>query len=443
MGATSLGGFFATLSLKTDKGFEDAKKQFDELDGRIKKTGGSFNSFVGEALKGLAAIGAAAVGTAYAVAQIQGKNTITAAGAGMKFDEYNRWSVALGLVGGSIDDLAPKLTAFEKTLSGLVLGNHGPEYEKLAKDLALFGNIDINKFKAMTQTQRMTLIADMTTNEKNPERKKAMQFAAQDMLGDSFFKMLLTFENKNSQYHNSSQLLAQADRSSTTSSDGVANMQAFDRVMMDLQQDFKTVGDILGTALRKPLGDLANFMEDHKGDIQIFMDGLVKGLNILFGALGSAFKILGDIFVNNPVMKTIWGLVGKGADIGKAWDKTKGFDTDDKVKVRDNLFKALGYDDFTAFDTNATNSQYKSAQQYHDIGGGYITPEIINTMAKIEKDNGLTGDRAMALEAAFSRALDKHKPGTQYLMIDPAAGTIKRVNGPVSGAVAVQIPAIQ
>src|SRR5574344_1845354 len=104
--AINVGGFFANLSLKSDKAsFDESKKQLKGVEDQTKKTGIEFDTFTKNAIKGLVALGAAAMGSAYAVSNIQAKMELTATKAGMGYTEFNKFSSALKLVGVDSDNV--------------------------------------------------------------------------------------------------------------------------------------------------------------------------------------------------------------------------------------------------------------------------------------------------------------------------------------------------
>ena len=287
--AQSVGGFFAAISLKPDQAsFDATEKNLKNIESQFMKTGRGIISFAGDIVKSLVTIGGAAIGAAYSVSQIQGKMAVSATGAGMKFEEYNKWAVALGLIGGNIDDLSSKLTSFEDTLSGLSIGRKGEEYTRLAKDLAIFGQIDINKFKALSQTGRLELVSNAITNQSNPEKRQAMEFAAGEMFGQSFLRMVQTFRTPGSNYTNVGQLLGQAGASSSAQSGsaGLANMQSFDRALTDISQSFKMLGEMLGTQFRPVLDGLSKWIEANQSSIRKFFDDIGKLLSALVTTLG-------------------------------------------------------------------------------------------------------------------------------------------------------------
>jgi len=295
--ATSVGGFFASLKLQTDQAsFDKAQKDLGSIEEKIKKTGLSFGTFVGDAIKGLTAIGAAAVGAAYAVSQIQGKASVSATGSGMKLDEFNKWSVGMSLIGQNADDLASHLAQVNDAMTELA-GGGGEKWSALADKLAYFtdknnAGIDINKFKKASQTERMNMIADRI-NGASGDKRTALINRSAEIFGDSFRNMMFTFDTPNSPYKNIYDLEKQSAKSSTPNDpNALANMLAFNRVTTDLGQTFKTVGDIAADHLRKPLEKFVLFIEAHQADISKFFDGLMKGIGDFFDAIGKTYSDL-------------------------------------------------------------------------------------------------------------------------------------------------------
>jgi len=459
--AMSIGGFFATLTLKVDKGFDDAGKSFDVLENKIKGTGLSFGTFVGDAIKGLTAMGAAAVGVAYAVSQIQGKNSVVATGAGMKLDEYNKWAVAMGIIGQNADDLASHLAVVNDAMTELGAGG-AEKFTAMANKLAYFTDknnvgINVNDFKKASQTERMNMIADRIAGASG-DKRTALINRAGEIFGDSFKNMMFTFDTPNSPYKNIHELEKQSEASATKNDpNSLANMLAFNRVMVDLQQNFKTVGDKFSDFLRGPLNLFANFLETHKKDIEGFVDGFIGGIKKVVDFFQTAGEVIGIIFEtldkwvgSKSIFAPVWEGVGKyvsflaenvrnGADIESHWNTMKGLDSPEKVAMfnramdlsHTDVAHSIGYD-------VVSSGAYKTVSQFQDITGGGIPQGLFDALYKIERDKGLSGDMALSFEAAVERAMLKAKVGTPMtFLIDAKTESITQVSGPMAGSVTV------
>jgi hypothetical protein len=295
---TGIGGFFATLKIQYDQASSDkSKKEIKELGEQAKKTGAEFDKFVGNAIKGIIALGTAAAGSAYAVSNIQGKMALTAKNAGMGYSELNKWSSALKLIGMDASNVTSKMTSVNEAISDYKIGLNTEAYESLAKDLSLMG-IDVNKFAKMDATERILSVAGKAEAARGTDKERAMLDLADKLLGIG--DILMTGTMAGTKYPTTASLLAAGAGATwgSNASDVTKNSQSFNAFKNQMDQVWKTAGETMANTFRPIIDDLTKFIKDHKAEIQAF-----------FKDLGS---LLSDtITLLKPTLETIVGSVGE------------------------------------------------------------------------------------------------------------------------------------
>ena len=327
--AISVGGFFANLSLKSDKeSFDRSKKDLKELDAQTKKTGEDFESFTKGAIKGLLALGAAALGSAYAVSNIQAKMELTATKAGMGYNEFNKFSSALKLVGIDSSNVASKMAQVNSALNDFKVGKNSEALAGLAKNLALMG-IDLKTFAGLSPTQQVELIAKKAESARGTDREVGMRNLADEIMGIG--DTLMAIQQKGSQYSSFSALMAAGASAAwaTNQSNVTKNAQAFNAVKNQMDQMWKEFGESMGTSLRPLLDDLANYIKEHKDDITAFF----KDLGSLISDTITLLKPTLDSLV-----KTVGKQVHENAETAKMieWQKSH---PKEYLQIQENLQK--------------------------------------------------------------------------------------------------------
>ena len=290
--AISVGGFFANLSLKSDKeSFNESKKDLKGIEDQTKKTGQEFESFTKGAIKGLLALGAAALGSAYAVSGIQAKMELTATKAGMGYTEFTKFSSALKLVGVDAGNVASKMATVNSALHDYKVGTKSEALTTLAKNLALMG-IDLREFSKLSATQQVQLIAQKAEAARGTEKEVGMRDLADEIagLGDT----LMAVQQKGSQYASVNALLAAGASATWASnqSDVTKNSQAFNSVKNQMDQMWKEFGETMGTSLRPLLEEFAQYIKDHKGEITGFFRDLGSILSDTITLLKPTLEVL-------------------------------------------------------------------------------------------------------------------------------------------------------
>ncbi len=292
---TGIGGFFATLKIQYDQSSSDkSKKEIKELGEQAKKTGAEFDKFVGNAIKGIIALGTAAAGSAYAVSNIQGKMALTAKSAGMSYTELNKWSSALKLIGLDSSGVAAKMTSVNEAISDYKIGFNTEAYESLAKDLALMG-ISATKFAEMSPTERIMAVAGKAEAARGTDKERAYLDLADKLLGIGDLLMKETMAG--TKYPTTASLFAagSAGAWSSNAANITKNSEAFNALTNQMDQMWKSFGETMGTSFRPIIEDLTKFINDHKAEITAFFSNLGTLLADIVTLIGPTVAKLAEI----------------------------------------------------------------------------------------------------------------------------------------------------
>ena len=293
--AISLNGFFATLSLKSDKeSFNQSKKDLNEVGDITKKTGDIFTSFTTGAIKGLLGLGSAALGSAYAVSNIQAKMELTAKKAGMGYSEFNKFSSALKLVGVDSANVANKMASVNSALNDFKVGKNSESLAGLAKNLALMG-IDLKTFAALNPTQRAELVASKAESARGTSKEVGMRNLADEILGIG--DVLIAIQQKGSKYKNFGALLKAGAESTWGSNESsiTQSSQSFNDFKLQLEQLWKTAGESMGDTFKPIVDDLSQFIKDNKEEIKQFFEDVSILLKNLATVLGPVIRSIGAV----------------------------------------------------------------------------------------------------------------------------------------------------
>jgi hypothetical protein len=293
--AVNLGGFFVTLGLKSSAdSFGRALKDLKDLGDESKRSGEKFQSFVTNSIKGLEKLGAAAMGSAYAVSNIQAKMELTATKAGMGYTEFNKFSSALKLVGVDSANVASKMANVNSALNDFKVGKNSDALAGLAKNLALLG-IDLKTFESLTPTQRVSLVAQKAEAARGTEKEVGARNIADEIFGIG--EAIIATQQKGSAYPNFAALLAAGSGATWDSNqeDVTKNSQAFNSLTLQMEQMWKTFGEKMGNTFRPMINNIADFIEKHKAEITGFFTDVSELLLNLAKVLGPVMKSIGSV----------------------------------------------------------------------------------------------------------------------------------------------------
>ena len=321
--ATPLGGFFATLSLRSDQAaFDKAMKELKAIEDLFVKSGRGIISFAGDITKGLLLVAGAATGAAYAISQIEGKTVVTATKAGFAFDQYNKLSTAMKMVGGDATGMAQKMSSVNDALVDYKMGRKTENFTNLANELALLGNINIDQFKALSPMDRIKLVDSKVQAQKDPDLKRAYRNAADDMLG--LGDMELAFTLPGTKYHSFDELMTAAGKKPmlTNGVDATKNSQSVDSLTTSIDGVWKLAGDRMMDSFRPIIDQITDFIDKNQDKISSFFTNIGKILAELANTLEPIVKTLAeslgyvaDRTANGPT-QAIDLLTASGGDMG-------------------------------------------------------------------------------------------------------------------------------
>ncbi len=152
---SSLGGYLVDLKLQSDQSsFDKGKKNVESIGESLGKVASKFASFVETAVKGFGIIGGAALGAGSIIDKMISKQNTTAQLANLNTKEYQNWAIALNRVSGTSEEVISGAGRMQHIFDLLKTGEKTPEYETLAKQLALLG-ISMSKFQEMSNNERL------------------------------------------------------------------------------------------------------------------------------------------------------------------------------------------------------------------------------------------------------------------------------------------------
>jgi hypothetical protein len=290
----SVGGFFATLAMKADQAtFDKSKKELGEIEKSTKKTGQEFEAFVGNAIKGLLALGAGALGAAGSVSMIQGKMTITAAKAGMTYTELNKVSTAFKLLGLDASTTTTKMAEVNAALNDYKMGRNPESYTKLATDLSILG-INPQTFEKMTPTERIKTVSDTAQAQTDSGKRIAYRNAADNLLG--LGDMLLVFDEAGSKYKTFNQLQAGAAlKPMATGANAIANQQSITGLTTSMAGLWDSFGESMMKGFKPIIDALTNLIDKNGPAITAFFDNVGTVLASMVEKTGPIFKIAADV----------------------------------------------------------------------------------------------------------------------------------------------------
>lgn len=344
MAGQSLGGYFVEIGAKTNKNsFESALKSIDGI-------GNSITRLVGTVRNAAPLLLAAAAGVVE-TAELKASKAI-----GISTEALDAWKTSAAIAGTNANALVSDMTALERKMQGLKLGQVDAG---LAQNLG-FLNLGYGEFADMSATER---IAEVFERAGQLEDQKKAALLVGNILGgaalDYYYYLQLSGKSLQEQ-------LAFADRLVFTTEDSKHSAMVFNSEMKALKEGSKSIlallGGELGGQLLPLINALTGFMASNHDGIQ---NGIIGAVDLL-GELGGSFA--GGINIEN-IATAYEKLATAAGDLVKAMT---GAGT-----VRDGLKKiseGLGYFTGTAIEytiklvtdlanalTNMLNGNWKAA----------------------------------------------------------------------------------
>lgn len=269
MAGQSLGGYFVEIGAKTNKNsFESALKSIDGI-------GNSITRLVGTVRNAAPLLLAAAAGVVE-TAELKASKAI-----GISTEALDAWKTSAAIAGTNANALVSDMTALERKMQGLKLGQVDAG---LAQSLG-FLNLGYGEFADMSATER---IAEVFERAGQLEDQKKAALLVGNILGgaalDYYYYLQLSGKSLQEQ-------LAFADRLVFTTEDSKKNAMVFNGEMQALKEGSKSIMNLLGGELG---GQLLPFMTALTGFLANNHDGIQNGIIGVVDTLGELGEALTD-----------------------------------------------------------------------------------------------------------------------------------------------------
>ena len=267
MAGQSLGGYFVEIGAKTNKNsFESALKSIDGI-------GNSITRLVGTVRNAAPLLLAAAAGVVE-TAELKASKAI-----GISTEALDAWKTSAAIAGTNANALVSDMTALERKMQGLKLGQVDAG---LAQNLG-FLNLGYGEFADMSATER---IAEVFERAGQLEDQKKAALLVGNILGgaalDYYYYLQLSGKSLQEQ-------LAFADRLVFTTEDSKKNAMVFNGEMQALKEGSKSIlaliGGEVGGQLLPFMTAITNFLANNHDGIQ---NGIIGAIDMV-GQIGSAF----------------------------------------------------------------------------------------------------------------------------------------------------------
>jgi len=267
MAGQSLGGYFVEIGAKTNKSsFENALKSIDGI-------GNSITRLVGTVRNAAPLLLAAATGVVE-TAELKAADAI-----GISTEALDAWKTSAAIAGTNANALVSDMTALERKMQGLKLGQVDAA---LAQNLG-FLNLGYGEFAGMDATER---IAEVFSRAGEMEDQKTAALLVGNILGsaalDYYYYLRLSGKSLQEQ-------LAFADRLVFTTEDSKKNALQFNGSMQALKESSKSImallGGEIGGQLLPFMTAITNFIANNHDAIQ---NGIIGAVDLV-GEIGGEF----------------------------------------------------------------------------------------------------------------------------------------------------------
>jgi len=327
----------------------------------------------------------------------------------------------------------------QSAFSDYLKGFNTDAFKGVIKDLALLGGIDPMKFGKMGGTEQAQALAEQY--QKNPNRQ-TLDLIDKIMPG---MASILVELNKNKDAGEGPQTLnallavgaTKQNQSKGDLLNGIKNERAIQGLETSLSAIWELVGNSIATKLRPGVKIFTDFIDVNGPKIKVFFDGIVDGFSVLFGSIGKLFAALDSMIGSKSMLGGLWKSVGEGADIGKHWDTTKGFDTPEKRALAQYAAKISGKDATDSFWMDQSSGAYKTASQFQSVTGGWMPQSMYKFLGDQETKRGLSGNDALSYEYGMAQQVagaNTLKAGTHVYISQDKTGKWSYSKTPVAGS---------
>lgn len=287
------------MHLKSDQAsFDKSQKDLKAIQEQVKKTGAEFTSFVGNTIKGLTAIGAAALGVAGAFAMMQAKQNIAATRANLTTNEFVNFGNAIKMLSGNADQFITSMSDMQSAFDNIKLGD-SDAFQKMATNLALLGqatgiNLDVRKLQGMDQGDRARAIAASVekTNYKTEAGRNALTLADRMLpgLGDALVAARNAGKSFSQVYNEAASFRAVT---SSTMANSSRNAYEINKLGTVGGQVLESGLEKVLTALRPTIEKISAYLIAHEKDFDKFFTDIGKILEGLTKLVGPLLEFVG------------------------------------------------------------------------------------------------------------------------------------------------------
>lgn len=352
--SNSIGGFFATLGIRTDtNSFDKSKQALDSVTNAVSK-------MMGTVRNASAVLGVLAITTGKtATAEINLSKTI-----GLSTEALDKWRIAARIAGADANGLVSEMNTLEQKMLNLKQGNVD---QGLATSLGFLGfDQDYGTFAEMDAEQRVKAIFDAA--KKLDDQDFAGKLVG-DILGQNARTLYLSEAVKT---NGLDALLKKAQNINFVDSDQTKNAAAFFSEFQETTEAIKSLTKSFGSDVAKELtpifSNINNWLSENGDDIKKTLTNIASSVGFLVESYAEpVFSFAGDIASGTDDL--IGGLVQGDRD--KA---DNGF-----VKIRDSIaagwgaaFSPLTYAEqktLNDFKTKGIAQSYKNKQKLYKETG--------------------------------------------------------------------------
>lgn len=281
MATSSIGDFFVSLGLKTDKdAFDKGVKSIDNISNSLDR--------LVSGVKNAAPVIAAALAGSFETAELK-----TAQAIGISTEALDSWKVAAGMAGTNADALTSSMASLESKMQGLKLGQVD---QGLATNLAYLG-IGYQQFADMNATQRMSSVFSAAQAMKDQGKAALLVSNILGSAGQDYYQYLqLSGKSLSSQL--------EMGRSMTfTTSESKRHAMEFNSELQAVIGAGKSIGMLFGSEVGAALTPTVRKIREWIGANN---ELIATGITGFVGTLGDLFnRFVGFIGKGYPIVKDL------------------------------------------------------------------------------------------------------------------------------------------
>lgn len=281
MATSSIGDFFVSLGLKTDKdAFDKGVKSIDNISNSLDR--------LVSGVKNAAPVIAAALAGSFETAELK-----TAQAIGISTEALDSWKVAAGMAGTNADALTSSMANLESKMQGLKLGQVD---QGLATNLAYLG-IGYQQFADMDATQRMSSVFSAAQAMKDQGKAALLVSNILGSAGQDYYQYLqLSGKSLSSQLETGRRLTFTTEESKRKAMEFNSELNAVIGAGKSIGMLF---GSEVGAALTPTIRSVREWLGVNREAVASGITGMISTLGDLFnrfvGFLGKGYPMARDM----------------------------------------------------------------------------------------------------------------------------------------------------